>query len=784
MAAMTVRHLSSLPRLACVAAALAATACTTQPRDVDTHAPAPAPDDAAVRALEELARHDVQWTSPGGDEAGSMPLGNGTFGANVWIDSRGDLFLLLSHTDAFSEIERLLKLGRVRISCDPPLATAPFAQRMRFADGMIEVDAGSGDDRATVRVWIDSASEMLHATIDGARPRTVTATLERWRDTARTLEGGERNSSWVMRDAPASIALAESADIVVPLENSLGESPDAVAWYHRNESSVVPFTLEHQGLLAFETAFPDPLILRTFGGRIEGEGFTRVDAGSVRSDAPRASHAVRITVACSQADDLAAWQRRLGQVAASGADHAASRARTAAWWRERFTQSWVFVDMPEAERGALEPSRAYAAQRAAALAATGGVFPVKFNGSIFTVAPRFVNGEPFNDDFRRWGGDYWWQNTRLPYHGMLARGDGDRMRSLIDFYFKAIRGCSVRAKEYYGAEGAYFPETMTTFATYSNGDYGWNREGLEKGVVQCPWWQWEWNQGPELVALMLDHWDHTGDARMLEERTIPMARAVLRYFDTRFTRDSRGVLVISPTQALETYWTGVVNDLPCVAGLREITARLLALPANVGGSDDRALWERMRASCPPLPRSADGTRLAPAEKFDATRSNCENPELYAVWPFWLPDDMLDIGRASFAARIEKMTHGWTQDGMQAARLGLADEAAANVRAKLGNTHANFRYPTFWGPNFDWVPDQCHGSNLLTTMQEMLLQSRPDGTIVLLPAWPKSWDARFRLHGAGGTQVTAEVRGGALVSLEVDPPANRARVKLAERWTAP
>jgi alpha-L-fucosidase 2 len=784
MAAMTVRHLSSLSRLACIAAALAAAACTTQPRDVDTHAPAPVLEDAAVRALEELARHDVQWTSPGGDEAGSMPLGNGTFGANVWIDSRGDLLVLLSHTDAFSEIERLLKLGRVRISCDPPLAIAPFAQRMRFADGMIEVDAGSGDDRATVRVWIDAASEVLHATIDGARPRTVTATLERWRDTARTLEGGERNSSWVMRDAPASIALAESADIVVPLENSLGESPDAVAWYHRNESSVVPFTLEHQGLLAFETAFPDPLILRTFGGRIEGEGFTRVDAGSVRSDAPRASHAVRVTVACSQADDLASWQRRLGQVAASGADHAASRARTAAWWRERFTQSWVFVDMPEAERGALEPSRAYAAQRAAALASTGGVFPVKFNGSIFTVAPRFVNGEPFNDDFRRWGGDYWWQNTRLPYHGMLARGDGDRMRSLIDFYFKAIRGCSVRAKEYYGAEGAYFPETMTTFATYSNGDYGWNREGLDRSVVQCPWWQWEWNQGPELVALMLDHWDHTGDARMLEERTIPMARAVLRYFDTRFTRDSRGVLVISPTQALETYWTGVVNDLPCVAGLREITARLLALPANVGGSDDRALWERMRASCPPLPRSADGTRLAPAEKFDPTRSNCENPELYAVWPFWLPDDMLDIGRASFAARIEKMTHGWTQDGMQAARLGLADEAAANVRAKLGNTHANFRYPTFWGPNFDWVPDQCHGSNLLTTMQEMLLQSRPDGTIVLLPAWPTSWDARFRLHGAGGTQVTAEVRGGALISLEVDPPANRARVKLAEGWTAP
>jgi hypothetical protein len=783
---MTSRALSSLGRLACVSVAATVAACAA-PRVRDaTVAPQPVlPNDAAAaRALDELVRHDVQWSSPGGDEAGSMPIGNGTFGANVWIDAKGDLLLLLSHADAFSEIERLLKLGRVRISCDPPLAIAPFTQRMRFADGMIEVECGDGDDRVLLRVWIDSATETLHTTLDGRRPRTVTATLENWRNAARTLEGGERNSSWVMRDAPASIALVESADVVVPVGDSVGESPDAVAWYHRNESSIVPFTLEHQGLIAFESAFPDPLILRTFGGRIEGEGFVRADAHTMRADGARGRHALRVTVACSQADDLASWQRRLGQVAASAADHAASRERTAAWWRSRFAQSWVFVDMPEAERGALAPSQAYAAQRAAALAATGGVFPVKFNGSIFTVAPRFVNGEPFNDDFRRWGGDYWWQNTRLPYHGMLARGDGDRMRSLFDFYFKAIRGCSVRAKEYYGAEGAYFPETMTTFATYSNGDYGWNREGLEKGVVQCPWWQWEWNQGPELVALLLDHWDHTGDERMLEERAIPAARAVLRYFDTRFARDARGILVISPTQALETYWTGVVNDLPCVAGLREVTARLLALPARFGDAADRALWERMRASCPPLPLTADGARLAPAEKFDPTRSNCENPELYAVWPFWLPHDMLGIGRASFAARIEKMTHGWTQDGMQAARLGLADDAAANVRAKLGNTHKNFRYPTFWGPNFDWLPDQCHGSNLLTTVQEMLLQSRPDGTITLLPAWPKSWNARFRLHGAGGTRVTAEVRGGALVSLEVDPPANRARVTVAEGWTAP
>ena len=42
---------------------------------------------------------------------------------NVWAEADGDLLLLLSKTDAWSDNGRLLKLGRVRISMDPN----PFA---------------------------------------------------------------------------------------------------------------------------------------------------------------------------------------------------------------------------------------------------------------------------------------------------------------------------------------------------------------------------------------------------------------------------------------------------------------------------------------------------------------------------------------------------------------------------------------------------------------------------------------------------------------------------------
>jgi len=37
-----------------------------------------------------------------------------------------------------------------------------------------------------------------------------------------------------------------------------------------------------------------------------------------------------------------------------------------------------------------------------------------------------------------------------------------------------------------------------------------------------------------------------------------MAADVLRYYDTRFARDQAGKLLISPTQAVETYWHDII----------------------------------------------------------------------------------------------------------------------------------------------------------------------------------------------------------------------------------
>ncbi len=764
-------------------------------------------------ALAQLAAQDIVWKSPGLNGAGSMPLGNGEFAANLWVEANGDIVAVLAHTDAFSEAERLLKLGRVRISCNPALATTPFVQRMSFADGAIYIDAGEGASAAHVRLFIESANDVLHATVESAIPRKIVVRLENWRTQTHRLQGAELQSSWVMRDAPESVVVEESADIVRTIE----EAPDAVAWYHRNEHSIVSATLAHQGLGDFAIAFSDPLSMRMFGGQLEGTGrgeiaqaevgaigvrFERTAEREISSPGAVVHASIRVAAKCSQFDDVPEWLRQLDHAAMIADDDDRAARETAAWWSDRFSRSWIFVDTgvdtdvdPGVDTGVdtrVSPmvssvidnehplrqranlSQVCAAQRAVALAASGGEFPVEFNGSIFTTAPKVAGdgatNEAFNEDFRNDVGGYRWQRVRLSYQGMLARGDGDRMRALFNFYANAVRGCTVRAKEYHAVDGAYFPESMTTFATYGNGDYGWNREGIARNVVQRSSGQSTWSQGPELVAMMLDHFDHTGDQKMLTRKTLPTARAVLAYFDTRFPRDSAGKLVIESPSSIESNQSGVVNDLPTVAGLREITARLCALGREFGSANERALWERIGAACPPLARTADGSKFASAEKCVSQPSNGENPELYAVWPFRLDDTLRAVGRQTFAQRSARTTSGCTLDGMQAARLGLAAEAAANVLAKLDNSNANLRS----------LSDQCHDANLLTTVQEMLLQA--DGArIRVLPAWPKSWNARFRLHAPSLTVVTGEVKDGKLVWLEVDPPSRRADVVLGEGW---
>jgi hypothetical protein len=97
----------------------------------------------------DLDLYDVVWNSPSRDASGSMPIGNGEVGLNVWVEAGGDLLFYVARTDSWSEAARLLKLARVRVQLKPNpfLHSAGFEQRLRLRDGRIEIAAGAVGDR-------------------------------------------------------------------------------------------------------------------------------------------------------------------------------------------------------------------------------------------------------------------------------------------------------------------------------------------------------------------------------------------------------------------------------------------------------------------------------------------------------------------------------------------------------------------------------------------------------------------------------------------------------------
>ena len=439
-------------------------------------------------------------------------------------------------------------------------------------------------------------------------------------------------------------------------------------------------------------------------------------------------------------------------------------------------------------------SRGYNLHRYTIACQARGEFAPKFNGGIFTVEPGFADekNKTLSPDWRRWGDSYWFQNTRLIYHPMIMAGDFDLMEPFWKLYSRPRQLAEARSSFWYQSQGAWIPETMTLFGTYANKDYGWNRDGKAPGQVASPWWHWAWNQTPELIDLLLKRYEWTLDAEFARRELLPQAESLLRYFDTRFRRDDRGILVIDPTQSAETYWNGVVNDLPNSAGLRCILPRLRALPAALTSPAQRALFDRLWAACPEIPVGDRGTKdgvrrvLLPAWKFEEKTNNCENTEQYAIWPFanyavGKPD--LFLGHTTYHVRKFDLPVGWGYDGNAAAMLGMTEEAARILKLKTRNSHPNYRFPATWGPNFDWLPDNCHGGNLMTSTQLMLMQC--DGAVIrLLPAWPPEWDVEFKLHAPANTVVNGTVKGGKLVRLDVTPASRLKDVEVMAPFRLP
>ncbi len=735
----------------------------------------------------QVSAYNVRWTSPSESPKGSMPLsGHGGYGANVWVE-RGTVYLYLGSANSYDENGNLLKLGRLGLTLTPnPFEEGgEFVQELDLYNGQILLSGRTpAGFSAQLKLWIDPVYDALHIETEASEPVELTASYATWRDrdTVTNLD----NWNWFLRQDEVT-----RADQVLPVNGGL-------CWYHRNvRGPILDSLLAQQAFTQYRDLVPDPTAELIFGGMIRGDslrygGQEKISTPgwegtewNLNSAGARPSHRLVVTPHARQGTGVLGWQEELFQssLRAQGEWEALRRAHEERWHRF-WERSFILINLDKGELDeGFQVGRNYQLFRYMLATNEDGRLPLRFNGGIFTFDPmtrdefEFLPEESYfppelpGPDYSRWGNLIMAQNQRLIGWPALASGDFQLMTPSLDFYRDRLPVAEARSECYWGHGGAAFPEHLSIYGLPVG------KLATATGESSAPHLRYHFSIQLEFAYMALLRAKYSGES---PEKYLPLAEGVLRFFDEHYQKeslkhtgkpyDSLGHLVIYPANSLE-YLEDATNPVEVLAGLWAVTHELVSLPAEQL-EDSTWIWlADFVDRIPPIGyEQRDSQRvIRAADSFQKKFNFWEWPELYTVFPynFYHAGDSTGLSEALATWRnLPKersqaaQSWSWQCTPAYAAMLGQREDARRLIVEKLSDERKNVRFPAFFGPGHDWVPDMNWGGSGMVGLQRMLLNTDERG-IYLFPAWPADWDVEFRLYGYGGVRVDGRIcRGGA------------------------
>ena len=745
----------------------------------------------------DIAKYNVVWDSPSIDSLDSMPLsGRLGAGANVWVQD-GSIWLYLAHNGAYDERGRLLKLGCIRITpVDFKLGEAGFRQELTLANGTIKIE--QGDFKASL--WF--AGETLMVESSSGKPLAYDVAFGTWRDKKR--EGilidvfGETKGSFNQDQVEAD--------------------KSGFVWFHRNADFPIDLVkkAKAQGIPA--EAVHDITTERLFGGAAVVKGGMSEPVESAvqwqfwdgKAWTGRTAARENVVMAVRLGGKVDADPKQWSAEATALLDPAArkaAKADEAKRWDEFWSRSHIVVNPSvgadtKKNEGWLV-GRNYQLFRYMLACNRGGELPLLFNGGIFTVdnkpgritgnsspAAPLSAGAPSSPDFRRWLFCHFMsQNQRWLGWPALASGDADLLEPSMAFYRDRSATAAARAKSN-GAEGVVYPEPLDVWGLCGYAPTGTSLCGAGHLYYYYSMMlenAWMALQGRDALGISI-------------EKDLPWIEGTVLFYDSYYRTQTKnrtgseltydGKLRIYPSQALE-FGGGATDPLEVVCALHRITAGLLAMPDLPAASRER--MQRIQATIPDLPIGKRKGRpsLFPARSVEKEFNPWEPCEMFAAWPYRMvgvtQPETLQLARDSWEtipearAKTCKLDFSWMATVVNVASLARPEEAKTRAIHKMANVAApQARFPAFFGPGHDWMPDHNWGGSGMVGMQEMLLapEPGPNGKLYLFPSWPVDWDVDFKLHAPGPTTVEGVLKAGKLVSLKVTP---KSRTKDIVNW---
>jgi hypothetical protein len=641
-----------------------------------------------------LSKHDVVYNKANTNPLYGLPVGSGRVGALVW-STTGGLTMQVSGVDASQQTA--FGAGDVTLTTSPGLdaGSTTFQQRLGFYDGALST---TYDANRTVTIFGAPNAEVIGIHVADARTGVTSATLDL--------------SLWD----------------VSTLGNS-GNVPSLDTWKQVS-------TWAEAGSAGLSRGQQDSNNFGySLGATVEGATFTTqaVSGSTVRlTITPSASYAIWIACASrlNAPNNDSVTQAKTVLAATAMAGYATTSAASATFWHSFWGKSFVQYSNTAGDADYLENLYYLATYFIAA----GGFANYPFH---------FINGvERATGDMTKWSNAYWYWNQRDVYSSFLASNHADVMNVFNNMYSRNISALQGFTMSRFGFAGLWVPETM-----------GWN--GNADGNTQYT--NDIFTTGTEAARNMYAQYLYTGDANYLKNTAYPFMRGIANFYVKKFTKDAAsGKYVMQSSNAHETYW-GVPNAITDLAAVRSLFPVVIATSTQLGlDADVRPAWQDLLTNLVAYP--TDGTTYLPHQPPIAQTHNDENVASELIWPYdqtGLAAPDLAMAIATWKARPFPYGNVWANDAIQAARLGLGDEANQGMKVMLQKYQ---NYPNGMTNNTNGVFEYL-GVHLVV-MNESLLQSY-DGKIRVFPALPSDATlvTRFTLAATGGFLVTSEREGG-------------------------
>ncbi|GAA3816227.1 hypothetical protein GCM10022226_41190 [Sphaerisporangium flaviroseum] len=689
------RLLRSLPTLTLVAGLLVAGAATPALASVTDAAFDQTTGTLNVDYPGYLSKHDIVYNRPNTNPLYGLTVGNGRTGAMAW--NQNGLTMQVSGVDLSQQ--STYAAGLVNLYSNPGMDTGytSFQQRLSLYDGTLTTKY---DSNRTVTVMGSPNSEVMGIHVDDTRGGVSSVALDL--------------SMW----DPATV-------------QNIADVPDLNTWRTIStfaDSQVAGFSRGQTDANGFGY---------TFAATVEGAAYTTqvVDGRKVRLNiTPTSSYTIWLTASsrinAPNRDSVAQARSQLSSVKSTGYSTTFTNYKN--WWHAFWAKS--FVQYSNASRDADYMENVYYLSTYMIAAAGYGNYPAHFINGVFRAT----------QDNSKWSNAYWYWNQRDVYYSFFGSNHTDLIDRHNNLFSRNYNALKSYTQTRYGVDGLWVPETM-----------GW--DGNARGTVGSDYTKNILSTGYEAAYSMYLRYRYTNDVNYLRNVAYPFMRETAKFYSAMLSHDAAtNTYYMANSNSHETYWN-VRNAITDLAAVRSIFPLTIQTSNQLGlDSGLRSGWQNVLDHLTPYVVS-NGAYQPHQPPISQTRNN-ENVSAELIWPY----DLTGIGYPDHQTAVNTWNQRpfpygnvWSNDAVQAARLGLGDQTYQGMKTMLQKYQ---NYPNGMTSNTNGVFEYL-GVHL-TAMNEALMQSY-NGKIRVFPAAPgdSSFVGKFTLLAKDGFLVSSEREGG-------------------------